>query len=104
MLTEQTLGFTAMSIPDFMAGFVYGLTTDNHLTEIEMCYAGGVDVDQFVKTAFTDLHHGGADWEMQAVLNFGLAALNVPVMLKTCEGMGDDLNAIESWATIFTQP
>ena len=31
----------AMEIPDFIAGFIYGLTGDNKLTEIEQCYQGG---------------------------------------------------------------
>lgn len=51
-----------------------------------------------------DLKHGGWDFEIQAILEFGLAALNAPVALKTCEGMGPDIKAIESWATIFENP
>lgn len=73
-----------MAVPDFLAGLIYGMTTDNHLTEIEMCYEGGVTVDEFFKTAMADLKQGGTDWDLQAVINFGLAALNVPVMLHTC--------------------
>jgi hypothetical protein len=38
MLAEQTLGFSAMEIPDFIAGLMYGFTSENHLTEIETCY------------------------------------------------------------------
>lgn len=104
MLADNALGFTLMEIPDFLAGLMYGFTEDNHLTEIELCYTGGVNVDQYIKTALEDLHVGGTDWDLQAVLNFGLAALNVPVMLKTCEGMGDDLKAVENWAAIFKHP
>ena len=93
-----------MEIPDFIAGMMYGLTSVNHLTEIEVCYQDGVGIDQYVKTALQDLKHGGTDYDLQAVINFGLAALNVPVMLKGCESMGDDLHAIGSWATIFEHP
>ena len=28
----------AMAVPDWIAGFIYGMTGDNHLTEIEACY------------------------------------------------------------------
>ena len=28
-----------------LAGFIYGMTTDNHLTEIEACYQGGAEMD-----------------------------------------------------------
>jgi hypothetical protein len=30
--------FDAMAIPDFIAGFIYGMTGDNDLVEIEACY------------------------------------------------------------------
>jgi hypothetical protein len=29
-----------MAIPDFIAGFIYGMTGDNDLVEIEACYHG----------------------------------------------------------------
>ena len=30
-----------LAVPDFIAGFMFGLTGDNHLAEIEKCYSGG---------------------------------------------------------------
>lgn len=101
MIAENAMSFTLMEIPDFTAGLIYGLTEDNHLTEIEVCYGDGTTIDQFIRTALSDLHTGGTDWDLQAVINFGLAALNVPVMLNTCENMGDDLKALQNWAAIF---
>lgn len=95
---------TVMAIPDFIAGLMYGLTTENHLTEIEGCWTAGTVVDEDLMIGIHDLHHGGLDWEIQAILEFGLAALNLPIALKTCEGMGPDIKAIESWATIFENP
>jgi len=59
-----------MAVPDFLAGLIYGMTTDNHLTEIEMCYEGGVTVDEFFKTAMADLKQGGTDW---ALLRTGIS-------------------------------
>ena len=35
---EEAYRIDAMTVPDFVAGFVYGMTGDNHLTEIEACY------------------------------------------------------------------
>lgn len=52
----------------------------------------------------SDLHHGGWDFEIQAILEFGLAALNLPMMVGNCIHMGPDIKAIESWATIFENP
>ena len=31
----------AIAIPDFIAGFMFGYTGENHLVEIEQCYSGG---------------------------------------------------------------
>lgn len=30
--------FDAMALPDFIAGFIYGMTGDNDLVEIESCF------------------------------------------------------------------
>ena len=95
---------TVMAIPDFVAGLMFGLTTENHLTLIEGCWTAGTVVDEDLMIGIQDLHHGGLDWEIQGILEFGLAALNLPIALKTCRGMGPDIQAIESWATIFTNP
>ena len=32
-----------MTVPDYVAGFIYGMTGDNHLAEIEACYHGSTD-------------------------------------------------------------
>ena len=31
----------ALAVPEWIAGFVFALTGDNHLAEIEKCYTGG---------------------------------------------------------------
>ena len=93
-----------MAIPDFLAGFVYGMTGDNNLTEIEACYQGGEFLYSEIETGIADIKKGGWNNDVQAALNFALVALQVPSALNTCESMGDDLQAIEQWASIFTQP
>ena len=41
LVLEEAYRMDAMAVPDFVAGFVYGMTGDNQLTEIEACYEGG---------------------------------------------------------------
>lgn len=89
---------------DFVAGFVYGMTGDNNLTEIEACYQGGPLLFSEVEAGIADIKKGGWNNDVQAALQFGLVALQVPAALKTCEAMGDDIAAIETWAKIFTDP
>jgi len=95
---------TALAIPDFVAGFVYGLTGDNNLLEIEACYAGGEVMETEILAGIADIKIGGTDHDIQAGLQFALAATQIPTALHTCEGMTDDLNAIEKWASIFKDP
>ena len=35
---EQASNAPAVAYPDFAAGFIFGMTGDNHLSEIEACY------------------------------------------------------------------
>jgi len=102
MLTNVDI--SALAIPDFVAGFVYGLTGDNNLTEIEACYQGGTLMATEIEAGIADIKIGGTDHDIQAGLQFALAATQIPEALKTCEGMTDDLNAIEQWASIFKDP
>jgi len=91
-----------LAVPKILAGFMYGMTTDNHLLEIEACYDGAKFMVPEVETAIKDFKHGGKDWEAQAGLQLGIVALQIPKALKTCKNMQDDIAAIEKWATIFT--
>ena len=37
----QVVDLDLMAVPDFVAGFMYGMTGNNHLDEIESCFKGG---------------------------------------------------------------
>lgn len=101
---EAEANFPIVAVPELLAGLIYALTEDNHLEEITACYTGGELIASEVKTALDDFHHGGWDWITQGILNLGLMALQVPIELNTCESMGDDLKAIEQWASIIKDP
>jgi len=44
MYGVNDLGMSALAIPDFIAGMIFGFTGDNHLEEVEACYNGGQDI------------------------------------------------------------
>lgn len=85
-----------------LAGLIYGLTTENHLTEIEACYAGGSEMDKEIVSAIHDFKAGGWNNITQGVLEVLLATLQLPQELHTCKGMSADLKAIVEWASIVT--
>ena len=93
-----------MSIPDFVAGFVFGMTAENHLTEVEDCFTGGELMASEIKSGIADIKKGGWENDLQGIIEFGLVALQIPQSLHTCESMDEDIAAIESWASIFKNP
>ena len=56
--TEQAFNAPAVAYPDFAAGFIYGMTGDNHLTEIQACYQGGEELETDVKDTITQIQGG----------------------------------------------
>lgn len=94
-------GFDVLSIPNFIAGLIYGFTGDNKLDEIETCYHGGEDVVTFAKALAHDLTHGDFIHAIDDNAKFATALSD---SLHECEGMDDDFARIEAWAQIFTEP
>ena len=95
------LSFDVMAAPDFIAGFMYGMTGVNHLTEIEACYQGGQQIVTDAHTAWVEGTSG--DW-FKAIRDAGTAWNEIGSAMTTCQGMDEDVASIEEWATIFTEP
>ena len=101
IIAASASAFDAMAVPDFIAGFMYGMTGDNHLAEIEACYQGGDQIVIDSQTAFGDFKSGNF---FTGIKDAGTVWNEVGSAMTTCKGMGDDIAAIESWAKIFTEP
>lgn len=104
LASEIAANGKVMGAADFVAGFVFGMTADNHLTEVEECFTGGELMFHEIDAGIADIKKGGWNEDVQAALEFGLVVLQVPAALKTCESMGTDITAIEQWAAIFKNP
>jgi len=87
-----------MEIPDFIAGFIYQLTGDNDLTEIESCYQGGDNVVIDAEAALADIKSGKF---ISGVKDIGKIVNELPDALSTCEGMQDDIKMLEDYAKSF---
>ena len=98
----QNVSIDANMVNHLVAGFLYGMTTQNHLAEIETCWTGGVEIEQEILTSVHDFKAGGWNYITQGALNVVLAALQIPQELHACTSMQDDLKAIADWASVFT--
>ena len=101
LVAASASALDVMAVPDFVAGLVYGLTGDNHLTEIEACYNSSIDLGQEALDALGELKNH--KWIASARDFYGVFN-DFSVALGTCENMQDDIAEIQQWATIFTQP
>ena len=45
-VAEENIDITVRDFNHLLAGFIYGMTTQNHLTEIEACYTGASEMEQ----------------------------------------------------------
>ena len=89
-----------MAIPDFLAGFIYGFTGDNDLTELEACFSGGQQLAQDVMAAVHDLEGGAllkGAIELRKAINSEL-----PIAMAGCSGMDEDMAALKSWEDSYS--
>ena len=102
----QTVSVPGGYINKVLAGFLYGMTKDNNLSEIEACVnmveADAPEMKQELVAAINDFKYGGWDHIVQGVLELLLVGLQVPQVLHVCENIQDDVSAIEAWAKNFT--
>merc|ERR1712183_112314 len=98
---NDMLGFDPMSVPDFIAGLIFGFTGDNQLPEIEACYTGGEDIVTDAQNLINDLKAGEF---LKAIDDNAKFADALSSALHSCEGMDDDFRRIKEWGEIFTEP
>mmetsp|Transcript_19634 Transcript_19634/g.26542 ORF Transcript_19634/g.26542 Transcript_19634/m.26542 type:complete len:468 (-) Transcript_19634:212-1615(-) len=100
-MAASATAFDAIAVPDFVAGMIFGLTGDNHLTELEACYQGGSKVVTDSQVAVADFKAGQY---FKGIQQAGVIWNEVGSAMTTCKGMDEDIAKIEAWAKIFTEP
>ena len=98
---KAVMGSNALAVPDFVAGFVFGLTNDNHLHEVERCFHGSQTLIDEVVASVADF---GTKNYIGALTNVGKTVTAFPDVMSTCENMDNNIDDIRMWSEIFTQP
>jgi len=88
-------GFHLMEVPDFIAGFLYGWTGDNNLTEVEACYNSDLPIFEDLKTSVDELFHGHV---IKAAEKFEKAVFNLQIAMEPCHNMSNDIHALKAWS------
>ena len=53
--TNDAENVEILSVPEFVAGFLYGITGDLNLTEVEACYQGAQTLEPFIQKMIADV-------------------------------------------------
>jgi len=77
----QAVSLDVMAIPDFIAGFMFGFTGENHLAEIEQCYSGGEGLLNDVQSALSDIKAGSF---VKGIEDIGMVINDFPDALANC--------------------
>ena len=84
-----------------LAGIVHGVIVEEDLTEIQTCLGDG-------KTEAIDAFHAFEDlWQRQWLTGFKELAhvvLDLPDLMTACTSISEDVDKLESWATVFLDP
>jgi len=95
------LKFNPASVPEYVAGLMYGITGENHLDELTKCLNTGDDLAKQAKLVAEDF---SGKHIIHAFEDLGTLASMLPPAMTTCEGMDVDVAHIKDWAQIWTQP
>ena len=101
LITAAASACDLTAIPDYTAGFIYGMTGANHLEEIENCYSGSQDLAQLSHDALVDIKNG--QW-VKGLNSLRQVFEGFPDALAGCKDIDEDLATIADWATIFIEP
>lgn len=101
MATNAMPTLSVKSVPDFIAGFLYGWTGDNHLTEVEACYTSDLPIVHDLRKAGDELINMHI---LKSIELFEKAVFNLQVAMEPCHNMQDDIDALKAWSAEFKEP
>lgn len=98
---EEALEFDIASVPEFAAGFLYGMVGDNHLAEFQTCMTSSDQLVPYMQAFITDLESFKI---IAAFENFDKFLFHFQEDVAPCKNVSDDMTAIKEWAQIFKEP
>ena len=95
------VGIDILGIPEFAAGFFYGMVGDNHLTEFQTCFQSSSELVHYAESFISELENLKI---IAAFEDFEKFLYHFQLDVQPCENVSDDVAAIEQWAAIFKEP
>lgn len=99
--STEAVEFDIKAVPEFAAGFLFGMVGDNHLTEFQTCMKSSDQLVPYIDAFITDLESFKI---IAAFENFEKFLFHFQEDVAPCKNVSDDVAAIEAWAAIFKEP
>ena len=100
----KNFGMDVNDVEQFVAGLIYGLIQKDDLTKIQTCLKDASGLETEIEQAVADFSKGDITDIMAGVELVGKIIQELPTDLGDCQAMQDDINRIEAWAQIFSDP
>lgn len=97
--TDDDYELDLKAVPDFLAGFMFQVTGDNKMTEIEQCYQNGDKLVVDAQSVLSDIAHGHF---ISGIQDIGQIVWDMPDAFSKCTGMDDDVAELKAWGAEFT--
>ena len=101
LVATVAVAIKPISVPEYLAGFIYGMTGNNHLDLINTCVQNADVFAVDLKNTIENLKE-----EKKLFFDFDLKKLRTDKdqVKMLCKGMDSDLNQIETWAQQLKNP
>ena len=101
MKADVVKGINVKAPVEFVGGLLEGLISENHLDEIQTCVTDSEGLVSNIEELVQDI-------EAKNLIKAGKLVKTIkdqiPAMLGDCKTMGDEMKALEKWATAFEHP
>ena len=101
VMLQSSAGFGPMSVPNYIAGFLYGLTGDLELATIEDCYSESSDLISIIDKFIYDVKHKNLIGAYRKIEKF---RRNLDQAVDSCQGFKDDLKLMGDWWELWAEP
>jgi len=98
---ERQVEFDLKAIPEVVAGFIFGMVGENHLTEMETCYTSTQPLVTYAENFVKEIE--SLDF-IKAIETLEAFVYHFQLDVQPCKNMQDDIAAIEGWAAQFKDP
>ena len=97
------LAATSNPSPDFAAGFIFGMTSNDYQDTIPSCYTVPKHdlPSKELNQAMSMLKKGTEVGQIAAGIDYSLYVSQLHSMLGSCDEVQNDLEEIDTWAEIF---